>query len=33
MVSLFKSKAGNVLGFAHAFVADGIPSSGDANTP
>ena len=33
MVSLFKSKAGIVLGFAHAFVADGIPSSGDANTP
>ena len=33
MVSLFKSKAGIVLGIAHAFVADGIPGSGDTNTP
>ena len=29
MVSLLEFKAGIVLGFAHAFVADGISGSGD----
>lgn len=33
MVTLLKSKAGIVLGFAHAFAAIGIASSGDRNAP
>ncbi len=33
MVSLLESKAGIVLGFAHAFVADGISGSGDSKAP